>query len=389
MDQKQYSTLVEALKEVPDPRQARGKRHEWALILSLIASALASGQLNGRAMSQWVREHESELVAHLQPWRGTLPSEATLRRALRRVDVIQLEAAFAAFRPTPAKVEEEPRPTPKQPPKARVRALAADGKVVRGVGRYGKSLALVSLVEHDSARTVAQQAIGNGQSEQSTLPALLAQQPLAECVITMDALHTTRSLAEQLISQGGHYFMTVKRNQPVLYEALETVFTLPPWQPHGAAPEHAQDRQVTKGHGRLEWRTVESTTALNTHLDWPALQQVLRRHARRVRLATGEVTDEVTYALTSLPRQCADVRTLAQIWRGHWTIENRLHYVRDVTLGEDACRIRLGAAPQALAALRNALLSLLRAHGWHRIPDALRHYAAAVPRALRLIGAIS
>ena len=119
---------------------------------------------------------------------------------------------------------------------------------------------------------------------------------------------------------------------------------------------------------------------------WPGVQQVLRRESERVRLKTGEVTHAVTYALTSLRAEEATVEELAGLWRGHWAIENRRHYVRDVTLGEDACQMHVGAAPQALAAVRNALISLLRSDGWKNIAAGLRHFSTSVHDALQFIG---
>lgn len=101
---------------------------------------------------------------------------------------------------------------------------------------------------------------------------------------------------------------------------------------------------------------------------------------------TGEVTRSVTYGLTSVSPEEAGAADLERLWRGHWVIENRVHYVRDVTLGEDAGQAAGGSTPQVLAALRNAVLGLLRRQGWSNIPDALRTYAASVQAALHLIG---
>ena len=100
---------------------------------------------------------------------------------------------------------------------------------------------------------------------------------------------------------------------------------------------------------------------------------------------TGQITEEVTYGVTSLPPAAASAAQVEALWRGHWTIENRVHRVRDGTLAEDACQVRVGNAPQALAALRNGLLTLLRALGWANIADAVRHYGAFAPRAIRLL----
>ena len=96
---------------------------------------------------------------------------------------------------------------------------------------------------------------------------------------------------------------------------------------------------------------------------------------------------EITYGITSLPPELAGPAQLEQIWRGHWTIENRLHYVRDETFREDRCQVHTGAGAQALAALRNAVLGLLRFHGWSNVAAATRRYAEQPQRLLQLIGA--
>lgn len=110
-------------------------------------------------------------------------------------------------------------------------------------------------------------------------------------------------------------------------------------------------RSVDKGHGRIETRTLESTTILTDYSDWPGMSQAFR--TTRVRKVKGKVTTEVAYGITSLTRDRGDAAGLLAWTRGHWSIENRLHHVRDVTFGEDACRVRSGAAPQVLAAIRN------------------------------------
>jgi predicted transposase YbfD/YdcC len=114
---------------------------------------------------------------------------------------------------------------------------------------------------------------------------------------------------------------------------------------------------VDKGHGRKEVRQLISTTALNDLLDWPGVGQVFE--LERVRALKGKTEVEAVYGITSLRRDAADAAALLGLARGHWGIENGLHHVRDVTLGEDKCRVRTGNAPQVLAALRNAAVHLL------------------------------
>jgi hypothetical protein len=142
---------------------------------------------------------------------------------------------------------------------------------------------------------------------------------------------------------------------------------------------------VEKRGGRVESRRLRATDLLNDYLDWPGVAQVCRIE-REVRRAGRDPSREVDYAITSVPRERADAATLLGWWRGHWGIENRSHYVRDVTMGEDASRIRAGAAPQVLAAVRNVAIGWLRSQGVDNIAAALRRNAARVPDLFRALG---
>ena len=377
MDQPKYSTFVEALGDVPDPRKARGKRYPWPLLLTLISAALLAGQRNGRAIGQWVSEHTAELRALLPLPPRTVPSSSTLRRALRRLDVTALEQCLAQF-------AQDLDPLPPPAATAPWQGQAIDGKAVRGAQAPGAPVHLVSLVEHGSGRVRQQVRVRDKSNEITAVPLLLAGRDLHGTVTTMDALLTQRALAQQILDQGGHYLMIVKANQPSLYAAIDLVFRAPP----PPLPEHhlEQTSKPEKDHGRLETRTLERTCALTGYLEWPGVGQVLKRTYQRIILKTGEVQEEVTYGVTSLGWQEASAAQVEALWRGHWGIENKVHYVRDVTMGEDASHIRVGNAPQALAALRNGVLTLLRNTGVTQMADALRHYAASVYDTLALLG---
>jgi predicted transposase YbfD/YdcC len=141
-----------------------------------------------------------------------------------------------------------------------------------------------------------------------------------------------------------------------------------------------------KGHGRRERRRLEASTRLAEHLDWPGVAQVCRiERWRRIR---GKEEHEVAYAITSVPRDQADAAMLLAYNRGHWGIENRSHYVRDVTFGEDASQIQKGHAPQILAGLRNGLIAAMRAEGVKNIAAALRQNAFKVTHMLAKIGIV-
>jgi predicted transposase YbfD/YdcC len=209
-------------------------------------------------------------------------------------------------------------------------------------------------------------------------PRVLAALPLAGHVVTGDALYCQRELCRQIRERGGHYFFTVKANQPRLLEDLTVLFEWPAPGEVFATAEH-RDR-----HGdRAELRRLWASTALEGYLDWPGARPVCKIE-RRVE-GGDRSRREVAYALTSLGPRVGPPRLL-RLWRGHWGIENRLHYVRDVTLGEDASTVRTGAAPEILAALRNALLTLLRQSGFTNIAAALRCFAWQPGSSLRLLG---
>lgn len=378
MDQPQYSKLIDALRQIPDPRHARGKQLEWTMILGVIASALLCQQRSIAAIADWVQHQQPLLLATFHPVRQRMPSEATIRRALRSVDVSALEQHVAA-------IGADVVPSPPTRPHS-VLGYAVDGKYVRGAGTHGQPTLLVSLVQHTSARVLGQVAVPDKHHESRGVAEVLAGRDLHGMVITLDAGLTHPALAQQILAQGGHYLMVVKRNQARLYQELTWFFDTPPlpcdrpWR---------TDTTVTKGHGRLEQRTVTCTDDLDNYLSWPAVQQVVRRDGERTVLRTGAVSSSSTYARTSLPTNEASAEELAQLWRGHWAIENRVHYVRDVTFGEDAHQMHTGAAPQALAALRNALVNRLRADGWTNMAAALRHYANAVSDALQFVGLLA
>jgi len=158
---------------------------------------------------------------------------------------------------------------------------------------------------------------------------------------------------------------------------------IPPSAEWSPAPDLDGAETVDKGPGRLEVRRLESTASLNGHLvAWPGVQQVCRLERRRT--IGDKESVETVYAITSLGRAKAAAARLLQLSRDHWGIENRLHYVRDVTCGEDAGRTAAPKAAQALAAFRNTVLTLIRRLGF-RPAEGFEHFAEHRNQALRLI----
>lgn len=217
-------------------------------------------------------------------------------------------------------------------------------------------------------------------------PDLLRQVRLRGRLVTGDALYCQHKLCEQIRRAQGHYLFVIKLNQPELLAEATLLFAQPPpGERFTIARSHRTQRD------RHEVRTLTASAALADYLaelGWVGARQVVRLESRVTHVGgarAGQTTCLVRYFLTSLGPHVPAHRLLRLV-REHWHIENRLHYVRDVTLGEDASQVRSGAAPEALAALRNAILGLLRQHGYDNIAAALRHFAWVSGAALRLLG---
>jgi predicted transposase YbfD/YdcC len=197
--------------------------------------------------------------------------------------------------------------------------------------------------------------------------------------VTGDALFCQRDLCAQIRRQGGDYFFAVKANQPTLLDDVATLFADPPREEPMPA-----DLRVNRGHGREELRLLRCSTALDGYSDWPSLGSVCT--VQRVVTRSGKTTYEQAYAVTSLRPQRRPAAQFQALWRGHWGIENGLHWRRDVTLGEDQCQVRTGNGPQALAAVRNTVIGVIRQTGQTNVAAALRSYAGHPHDALARLG---
>lgn len=385
MNPTNYTKLTEYLKEIPDPRSSRGQSHVWIYVLTIVCLGLLSGETSIRGIVQWAYNNREELLAELKPKRMRVPSASTLYRAVRNISLEKLEEQVARYTQS---LDENDKSVGKIETLSgkEIRGQSVDGKTVRGASKRGNPCHLVSVVRHDYGTVLSQEKVDVKTNEITVVPQVLSEVSLEGTVTTMDALLTQRKIAQQIVDAGGDYLMVVKMNQPTLYESIKMVFDSPPIPVD--PDEFLSFTYSEKGHGRIETRTLESTIALTSYLDWPGNAQVMRRTRRAIDTTTGEVSNEVHYGITSVDRTHAFPKQLEQLWRAHWTIENRVHYVRDVSMGEDSSSLRSDNAPQAMAAFRNAILSLLRFEGWNIIPDAFRFFSANLPKSVQIIGAL-
>jgi len=252
--------------------------------------------------------------------------------------------------------------------------IAAGGKAVRGArGKTGKAPHLVAALAHGTGTVLGQAAVDAKSNEIPAVRELLkAFADLTGAVVTTGALHTRHDTAQAVLDRKADYVMTVKANMPTLFRQLKKL----PWARIPSASS------VTKDHGRRARRTVKVVLA-PAWTGFAGAAQVAQ--VRRTVTKKGKKTAGVVYLITSDRR--ADPATLAAWVRGHREIENKLHWVRDVTYQEDKSLVRTGNAPRVMASLRNLAISLLRLNGHANIAAANRHHARDPQRTLKLLQA--
>lgn len=377
--------LMEILADVPDFRQARGRRHPLMAILSLSCVAMLCGYRSPTAIAEWGHNYGSGWL-HLFGFRGgKAPSPSTVLRVFRGLDVKQLEQHLTAWAEEVLRLLEPQPPSPGD-----LEPVAVDGKSLRGSRKLGAAgTHLLSAVSHRLGVVLTQIAVADKSNEITAMHELLAQLVLRGRVITGDALLTQQEVARTITEHGGDYLLVVKQNQPNLLRDIQDLFFAADTTPHLLADTMTKATEVRLHGGRLEERELEASTALLGYSYWPGIQQVLRIRRTVTNKRTGHTRSEMAYAVTSVPPQRVTPGKLLKMWREHWTIENRVHWVRDVTFDEDRQQLRVGRAHQVLAALRNTAISLLRLKGESNIARACRRYAAQPLLALIAVGLIS
>ena len=377
--------LLSALAAVPDPRGVSGRYYPLSALLSLALAAFLANQNSVLAMAEWVAVRSGTVQAALGFPDGRTPHQSTLQRLFCRLEPGALSQALQAWLAT------VPVVGPSEPTEAA--GVALDGKAQRGrLAGEDRPLSAVQMLSafcHAHGGVLGQVpleiAADKPEAELSVAPTLIAQLDWTERVLTGDALFCQRHLCTQVVAAGGDYFCFVKQNQPTLLADVVTLFD--PQPPTMAAPlsDHRTARSLDEGHGRqADTRVLEASTDLSGYTDWPHLAQVVRL-ARTWQDRHGH-HHAVRYAVTSLPPARASAERLLALARGHWSIENRLHYVADVTLGEDHSRVRRGSGPAVLAICRAGVISLLRRTGVTAIASRRRFLGGKPLAVLALLG---
>ena len=390
---------------VPDPRKRAGRWHPLEFVLALAVCAFtAAGHDSPAAIAEWAAGcprqtllilggRPDPLTGHVRP-----PSARSFGRILGKINADAFNRALYDYlEAMPAAAADElPEVTRREREQRRAAAAArepavpgllpqaaADGKTARGAVRPdGSQVHLLSVYHVTGNRTMAQREVDAKTNEIPELVPLLEELDLDGMVLTADALHGQRETARKIREDlHAHYVLFIKANQPSLLEAIVSALS-------GTDEQFAGTTwaEQGKGHGRQEKRTIRTAPA--TGIDWPGAAQVLR-----IRRDTGPTagpwdSKEIAYGITSLPAGLAGPRHLAIYARRHWAIENKEHYVRDVTFREDAQKTRTGSQPNTHAGIRNLVMGAFRKKGHANIAAARRYYGRDDQRILALYGYI-
>jgi len=368
-------SLRSYLEQLDDPRKARGVRYPLADLLIVLILSKLSGEDSMKGMSEWVRLRENTLLRLLEIPRKRLPHQTTYERVLAGLDEEAFNALIGAFfsaNETDATWQ-----------------IALDGKVLRGTIPPGETQGahLLAAYVPEKGVVLMQVEVDGKANEKSTAPRLLEAIDLQGGVVTGDAMFTQRDLCEQIVEAGGDYIFPVKDNQPNLLTMIADVFMPAPVSAgHSRVPlPETQAQTIDHARGRTEYRYLTASSQLNEYLDWPHLGQVFRVQRVVQHHKTGKITYEVLFGITSLTTEQITPDHLLHYSRQHWHIENRLHYVRDVTFREDACTIRHTKRQRLLASLNNLVIGLVRQTHFRYLPEARRYFCANYHEALQLL----
>jgi predicted transposase YbfD/YdcC len=349
-------TLSELLEALPDPRGKHGLRYDLPFLLTCLIVALLCNCNSTEAVSQWCHAHEDVLRTIFGPRLFLTPSGSLYRWLLPQIDVACFEHILSTW------IRATSQATPTDP-------IAVDGKTVRGARTDEVDAPhLLSCFTHQSKEVWAQLAVGEKTNEIPEARKLLPSLPIGGRVCTFDALHSHRQLWNLLRAQHAYPLFVIKGNEPILQADLKTYFA-------DAQGQYQCAETLDRHRGRVEHRAIRVSQELchYLHADWPGITHVAQ--LTRTRTEKGETMVEVVFLIAILPPGTDAPVSLLALNRGHWGIENCLHYVRDVTFSEDRSQIRTGQAPQLLAACRNLVITLIHRSGSSLIAASRRSFS--------------
>ena len=381
-------SLYREFEKVEDRRKAKGKRYPLALVLTLVLLGKMAGQKSISGIRDWVEAREKHLRKKLSWWKG-FPVNTTYTDVLASCDPDEVvEVIKSVITKARAKEECDTEPSRLVAYKEEGENLihtAMDGKTMRGTLHHASEnqppVHLLALYEVETGITIAQETVESKENEITAGKRFLDPVYVKGRIISSDAIHTQKGWCAGVNAYGGYYHLVVKENQPTMYEDLHDFFE----DKDPDSSEWEYYKKVQKGHGRLEVREIWTSTQMNEWFakDWAGTAQVFK--VRRWVRDREKEREEIAYGITNLSRKQANAEQNLGLNQKHWSIENRLHYRRDVTLGEDACQVRVKGAPPVLAAINGGILALMDFLGVKNVASKMRHFDEHYGEVLSLI----
>jgi predicted transposase YbfD/YdcC len=338
--------IAEYFKKVPDFRVDRTKRHLLMDILIITICAVISGADDWPEIALYGRKKKDWLKTFLELPNG-IPSHYTFRRVFLYLDPEKLQQCFLEWVVALSEASGG-------------QIIAIDGKCLRGsVDQTGRKAAIhmVSAFASVNHLVMGQVKVEDKSNEITAIPRLLELINIQDCVVTLDAMGCQKEIAEKIVERGGDYILALKGNQGILQQEVELYFQDALQQKFKGIP-HDFEQSVEKDHGRVETRrcwTVSDVDWLENKKQWRGLRSLVM--VENERWQEDKTTREQRFYISSLP---SNARYLSAGVRSHWGIENRVHWMLDVSFREDACKVRKGNAPQNLAVIRHIALNLLK-----------------------------
>jgi predicted transposase YbfD/YdcC len=341
--------LLEHFGHLTDPRIERTKEHKLIDIVLIALCAVIAGADGWSSVETFGHAKEKWLRTFLELPNG-IPSHDTFGRVFSLLDPAEFEQAFSQWVTSISQTLQG-------------QIIALDGKILRRSHDHilGKNaIHMVSAWATAQHLVLGQRKIDDKSNEISALPELLQVLALEGCIVTIDAMGCQTEIAETIVQRSADYVLTLKENQGKLYEDVKELFAGADEVAFREVP-HDSAREVTKDHGRLEIRECcvlsdsEYLNYVRRVEDWKNLRSVVRI-CTEVRHEHTTVSRETRYFISSLAGSAQD---MIDAVRGHWGIENGLHWILDVTFREDDSRVRKDHAPENFAILRHMALNIL------------------------------
>lgn len=337
--------LRDCFQDFSDPRREHRRLHSLWDIIGLTICAMIAGCDEVVEIEKYGRKKFDFLTTFLDLENG-VPSHDTIGRVFSRLDPQKFSACFAKW-------------TEQLADAVHGRVIAIDGKTLRRAHDKNQSpLHLVSAFATENRLVLAQQAVANKSNEITAIPELVKMLDVRNAIVTIDAMGCQKNIAAQIKEQGADYVLALKENQPTLHADVESLF-LQGLETEFQGMKHEECATQEKGHGRQERRTYyqirPSKAWRAAHPEWKGLKTVGMVVSER-QIGDGEITGAVRYFISSLTLKVSE---FARAVRSHWAIENKLHWVLDVSYREDENRSRKDHTAENLAWLRRLTASLL------------------------------